>query len=85
MKTAPEYLRPFIGPEPANFIRYADALAAVQAVIDHYDPLPGVAELVYRVVAPPPQNVFPPACPRCLQRGAECLCPPMFPREEPPF
>jgi NTP pyrophosphatase (non-canonical NTP hydrolase) len=30
-------------------------------------------------------QVFPPACPRCLQRGAECLCPPMFPGEQPPF
>ena len=27
---------------------------------------------------------FPPACPRCLQRGADCLCPPPS-REEPPF
>lgn len=38
-------------------------------------------------------NVFPPACPRCLQRGAECLCwlpsarlVPTNPNEEqPPF
>jgi hypothetical protein len=27
----------------------------------------------------PLSNVFPPACPRCLQRGADCLC------EQPPF
>jgi hypothetical protein len=89
MKTAKDYLLPFVGAEPTNFITYADAMKAVQAVIDHYDPLPGKLELAYRVVehpaAPMLANVFPPACPRCLQRGAECLCPPMFPREEPPF
>ena len=80
MKTAPEYLRAIIGPEPTNFITYADAVKAVQAVIDHYEPVPGL-ELVYRVKDQPPPSarVFPPACPRCLQRGAECLC------EQPPF
>ncbi|MGI4736097.1 MAG: hypothetical protein ACRYG7_13050 [Janthinobacterium lividum] len=35
--------------------------------------------------AAPFQRVFPPACPRCLQRGAECLCPPKPLGEEPPF
>jgi hypothetical protein len=65
MKTAHDYLRPIIGPEPTNIISYADAVKAVQAVIDHYEP--------------PLPKIFPPACPRCLQRGAECLCPPLFP------
>lgn len=35
--------------------------------------------------ASPFPRVFPPACPRCTQRRDECLCPPMFPREESPF
>jgi hypothetical protein len=52
---------------------------AVQAVIDHYDPLPGTLALAYRVVEAPRQHVFPPACGRCGQRGTDCLC------EQPPF
>lgn len=72
MKTAHNYLRPFVGPEPGSHIAYIDAVAAVQAVIDHYEPPP----------APAP-NVFPPACPRCLQRGAACVCPPLFPDVTP--
>jgi hypothetical protein len=79
MKTAQEFLRDVLGSEPANFLTYADALKAVQAAIDHYDPLPGKLELVYRVPDAPRPNVFPPACPRCLQRGADCLC------EQAPF
>lgn len=79
MKTAHEFLAPFVGPEPAHFINYADAVKAVQAVIDHYEPLPGTLKLAYRVVDTPRQNVFPPACGRCGQRGADCLC------EQPPF
>jgi hypothetical protein len=69
MKTAHDYLRAIIGPEPTNILSYADAVKAVQAVINHYDP--------------PLPRVFPPACPRCLQRGAECLCPPLFPATPP--
>lgn len=49
----------------------AKAEQAVQAVIDHYEP--------------PLPTVFPPACPRCTQRRDQCICPPMFPREESPF
>jgi hypothetical protein len=33
----------------------------------------------------PQAQVFPPACPRCTQRRDQCVCPPMFPSEEPPF
>jgi hypothetical protein len=68
MKTAHEYLRPYVGPEPGPYLAYIDAVQAVQAVIDHYEP--------------PLPKVFPPACPRCLQRGAECLCPPLFPQPD---
>lgn len=53
MKTAPDFLRPFVGPEPGPYLAYLDAVAAVQAVIDHYDPLPGKLALAYRVVESP--------------------------------
>lgn len=79
MKTAKDYLAAIVGPEPTNFINYTDAVKAVQAVIDHYDPMPGKLELAYRVVNTPHHNVFPPACGRCGQRGIDCLC------EQPPF
>ena len=46
--------------------------------------LPELLELAPRLKARPTQNVFPPACPRCLQRPDQCLCPPQS-REEPPF
>jgi hypothetical protein len=58
-----------------------------EALAEYFEPLlPELPALAPVRPAPTPiANVFPPACPRCLQRGAECLCPPMFPREEPPF
>jgi hypothetical protein len=71
MKTAHDFLRPYVGPEPGPIVAYADAVKAVQAVIDHYEP-------------PAQVNVFPPACPRCTQRPDKCVCPPLFP-ETPPF
>ena len=75
MKTAHDFLAPFVGAEPGPYLNYADAVKAVQAVIDHYDPAPGTLELLYRVKEPAPQvNVFPPACPRCGQRRDRCLC-----------
>jgi len=62
--------------QPTNIISYADAVKAVQAVIDHYDPLPGKLELAYRVIDPPGQHrVFAPSCPRCLQHRDQCICP----------
>lgn len=122
MKTAHDFLAPFVGAEPGPYLNYADAVKAVQAVIDEahnamqdawvscnkmegqplaeeraeqrrlgrnemrarlLTMLPRPAELAGGP-APRP-NVFPPACPRCTQRPDQCVCPPMFPREEPPF
>lgn len=85
MKTAHDFLAPYVGPEPGPYLNYADAVKAVQAVIDHYDPLPGKLELLYRVVERPAPlaNVFPPACPRCTQRPDKCVCPPLFPDSTP--
>lgn len=72
MKTAHDYLRPYVGAEPGPILAYIDAVRAVQAVIDHYEPPPG-----------PAPNVFPAACPRCTQRRDQCLCPPLFPDTTP--
>jgi len=63
MKNAHDYLRAIIGPEPTNFLSYAEALKAVQAVIDHYDPLPGKLELAYRVVS---------TCRKCGEQRQQC-------------
>ena len=85
MKTTHDFLRQVLGPEPTNVLSYADAVKVVQAVIDHYDPLPGKLELAYRVVEPPLPRVFPPACPQCTQRPDQCICPRPPRPEEPPF
>jgi hypothetical protein len=72
MKTAHDFLAPYVGPEPGPYLNYADAVRAVQAVIDHYQPPPA-----------PLANVFPPACPRCTQRPDKCVCPALFPDTTP--
>lgn len=72
MKTAHGFLAPFVGPAPGPYLSYADAVKAVQAVIDHYEPPPA-----------PQVNVFPPACKRCTQRPDRCVCPPLFPDATP--
>lgn len=57
-----------------------------QGLADYFDdilPLPPLPEpparAPIRLGQPAQRNVFPPACSRCGQRGAECLC------EQPPF